>query len=44
MELKKINKPKGLSKDASIPLGREKKSITGVGGTWEREQGGKKGT
>ena len=28
-ELKKINKPKGPSKDASISLGREKKAIRG---------------
>ena len=48
-ELKKVNKPKGPSEDASIPLGWEKKAITGgrrEGGTgWEREQGwGKWGT
>jgi hypothetical protein len=29
IELKKINKPKGPSEDASIPLGREKKAIKG---------------
>ena len=28
-ELKKVNKLKGPSEDASIPLGREKKAITG---------------
>jgi hypothetical protein len=36
-ELKKVNKPNGLSETASIPLGREKKAITGSGregGTW----------
>ena len=27
--LKKVNKPKGQSEDASIPLGKEKKSIKG---------------
>jgi hypothetical protein len=30
-ELKKANKPKGPSEEASIPLGGEKKAITGVG-------------
>jgi hypothetical protein len=29
IELKKFNKIKGTSEDASIPLGREKKAITG---------------
>jgi hypothetical protein len=47
-ELKKVNKPKGPSEDASIPLGREKKTITGdrgrEGSEWERERGGKRGT
>jgi hypothetical protein len=44
-ELKKVNKLKGPSKDASIPLGREKKAIMSAwgggrgreGGTWVRE-------
>jgi hypothetical protein len=30
-ELKKVNKLKSPSEDASIPLGREKKAITGGG-------------
>jgi hypothetical protein len=30
-ELKKVNKLKGPSEDASLPLGRKKKAITGVG-------------
>ena len=35
-ELKKVNKLKCPSEDASVPLGREKKAITsGEGGTWE---------
>ena len=36
-ELKKANKLKGPSEDASIPLGKEKKAITGTeeGETWE---------
>jgi hypothetical protein len=34
-ELKKFNKLKGPSENASIPLGREKKAITrGKTGTW----------
>jgi hypothetical protein len=33
MELKKVNKQKDPSEDASIPLGREKKAIT-VAGRW----------
>ena len=36
-ELKKVNKPKGPSENTSIPLGREKKAITGrkrEGGSW----------
>jgi hypothetical protein len=35
-ELKKVNNPKGPSEDASVPLGREKKAITGgrEGQTW----------
>ena len=37
-ELKKVNKLKGPSEDASVPLGREKKAITsGEGG---RDLGG----
>jgi hypothetical protein len=37
MELKKLNKLKCPSKDATVPLGREKKAITvqREGGTWE---------
>jgi SH3-like domain-containing protein len=31
IELKKVNNPKGPSEDASVPLGREKKPITGEG-------------
>jgi hypothetical protein len=31
-ELKKVNKPKGPSEDAIIPLGREKKAIMGTWG------------
>ena len=35
-ELKKVNKLKCPSEDASVPLGREKKAITsGEGGTWK---------
>ena len=30
-ELKKVIKPQGPSEDTSIPLGREKKEITGWG-------------
>jgi hypothetical protein len=45
-ELKKVNKPKGPSEDASIPLGREKKAITEgtgkEGSGWERGRGGEK--
>jgi hypothetical protein len=40
-ELKKVKNQKGPSEDASIPLGREKKTITGGTGrereTWVRE-------
>ena len=40
--LKKVNKLKGPSEDVSIPLGREKKAITGDAGRerpgWERER------
>ena len=40
IELKKVNKLKCPSEDASVPLGREKKAITNgeggrEGGTWE---------
>ena len=46
-ELKKVNKPKGSSEDASIPLGREKKVIVGGRGKegpgWERGQGEEEG-
>ena len=45
-ELNKVNKPQGPSKDNSIPFGREKKAITGVGGRevpgW-KGQGGEEG-
>jgi hypothetical protein len=35
-ELKKLNKLNGPSEDTSVPLGREKKTITsGEGGVWE---------
>ena len=44
-DLKKVNMLKGLSKDKSIPLGREKKAITVVvvvgGAEVERELGGR---
>ena len=36
-ELKKVNKPKGPSEDASISLGREKKAITRVEGRRDLE-------
>jgi hypothetical protein len=43
--LKKVNKPKGQSEDASIPLGRQRKVIIGGKGRegpgWE--VGGEKG-
>jgi hypothetical protein len=43
MELKTVNKLKGPRQDTSIPLGREKKTITGGVGMkalgWERGQG-----
>ena len=43
-ELKKINKLKGPSEDASVLLGREKKPSTrGIGGTWERKKMGECG-
>ena len=45
-ELKKVNKPKGPSEDASIPLGREKKhSQEGWKGGpgWERGKRGEEG-
>jgi hypothetical protein len=41
-----VNKLKGTSEDASIPLGREKKAISGDRGRegpgWEKRQGGEK--
>jgi hypothetical protein len=46
-ELKKVNKLKGPSEDASMPLGRKKKTFMGdrkreeTG--WKREHGEKKG-
>jgi hypothetical protein len=52
-ELKKVNKLKCFSKDASVPLGREKKAIiSGVGGRdlgekvdrWEGNGAGERGT
>jgi hypothetical protein len=45
IELNKVNKPKGPSEDASIPLGREKKAIMWgegaqmEGGTWRGGEG-----
>jgi hypothetical protein len=36
-ELKKANKPKSPSEDASVPLGRKKKAITGGDREGERE-------
>jgi hypothetical protein len=36
-KLKKVNKQKDLSEDASIPLGREKKTITSRGPSRGRE-------
>jgi hypothetical protein len=40
-ELKKVNKLKGPSEEASVPLGREKKAITSwEGGAWERTVNG----
>ena len=45
--LKKFNKKKGPSENASIPLRREKKIITGGrergGSVWESGQGGERG-
>jgi hypothetical protein len=38
---KMVNKLKGPSKEASIPLGREKKAITGDGMEGGRDLGGK---
>ena len=42
----KVSKMEGPGEDASIPLGREKKTITGgrgrEGPVWERGQGGEK--
>jgi hypothetical protein len=49
-ELKKVNKLKGPSEDASIPLGREKKAITSgedgrdLEGKVDRGRKGKRGT
>ena len=47
-EIKKVNKLKDLSEDASVPLGREKKAIMGGRGgerpEWGRGQGGERGT
>ena len=43
-ELKKVNKLKCPSEDASVPLGREKKAITsGEGGTWKGKEMGWEG-
>ena len=42
-ELKKDSKPMGPSEDASIPLGREKKEITGVEGKGREECGCERG-
>ena len=39
--LKKVNKPKDPSECASIPLGREKKAITGVEAEGGRDLGGR---
>ena len=44
-ELKKVTSRKGPSEDASIPLGREKKAITGErreGGTWVGKEIGRR--
>ena len=45
-ELKKVNKPKSPNEDVSIPLGREKKEITGVrgmeGSVWKKGRRGEK--
>jgi len=44
-ELKKVNKPKDPSEDALIPLGREKKAVTGRGREgpgWERTGRGRR--
>ena len=40
-EIKKVNKLKGLSEDASVPLGREKKAITGQREGRGRAEGGR---
>jgi hypothetical protein len=40
-ELKKVNKPKGSSQDASVLLGREMKAVTGVGAERGRDLGGR---
>ena len=45
IELKKVNKPKYIVEDASIPLEREKKAITGgwmEGGTWVGKETGRR--
>jgi hypothetical protein len=39
IELKKVNKPKSQSKDASIPLGREKKAIMAGEGRGKKQHG-----
>jgi hypothetical protein len=48
IELKKVNKLKGTSEDASIPLRREKKAMMGGRGReqseWERGEGKGKGS
>jgi hypothetical protein len=40
-ELEKVKKLKGPSKDASIPLGREKKAISGQEAEGGRDLGGR---
>ena len=37
-ELKKVNKLKCPSEEASVPLGREKKAITSGEGGWDLEE------
>jgi hypothetical protein len=41
-ELKKVNKLKGPSEDAPVPLGREKKAITSGEGHWRGSRQGRK--
>jgi hypothetical protein len=41
-EFKKVNKPKGPNEDASVPLGRVRKAVTGGG--WEEGSWMGKGT